>query len=103
MMLPNQLWPQIRLESWASTDGLPLPYGVVRACQARIEMPSTSVPSVLDIHTIDLRALPPVGLRKTDTPLEIASSPVSDEPPFANAFSKPMVAAKVSRLCVSWP
>ena len=34
------------------------------------------------------RALSPCGGRKMLTPLEIASRPVSDEPPFANDFSR---------------
>jgi len=40
------------------------------------------------ITTRVLRAFLPRGLRKALTPLEIASSPVSDDPPLAKDFSR---------------
>ena len=39
------------------------------------------------------------GALKSATPSEIASSPVSDEPPFANARSRINIAAAVSSPC----
>ena len=43
------------------------------------------------------RAFTCSGALKSATPSEIASRPVSDEPPFANARSRIKIAAKVSR------
>ncbi|CAB4767885.1 unannotated protein [freshwater metagenome] len=42
------------------------------------------------------------GSLNNATPSEIASNPVKDEPPFANALSNINIAAKVNRPC-SWP
>ena len=44
-----------------------------------------------------LRALTPSGSRKSETPSEIASSPVKEEPPLAKARSKINTAAKLSK------
>ena len=46
-------------------------------------MPSNKKARMLDIVTRVLRALDDSGRRKLATPLEIASSPVNDEPPLA--------------------
>ena len=43
------------------------------------------------------RALMPSGLRKALTVLEIASTPVSDEPPLANARSTISIVAPMIR------
>ena len=43
------------------------------------------------------RALRASGLRKVLTPLEIASSPVSDDPPLANERSSEMKANPISQ------
>ena len=48
------------------------------------------------------RALTCSGSLNNDTPSEIASSPVKDEPPFANARSKINIAAKLNNPC-AWP
>ncbi len=42
------------------------------------------------------RALGPCGLRKTLTVLEIASTPVSDEPPLANARNNTRTVAPIT-------
>ena len=47
-------------------------------------------------------ALTPSGARKSETPSEIASRPVSEEPPFAKARSKINIAAKLSKP-LAWP
>ncbi len=49
-------------------------------------MPSTSDPSTRLMITSVMRAFRDSGGRKTLTPLEMASVPVSAEPPEANAF-----------------
>ncbi len=43
------------------------------------------------------RALTLCGLRKTLTVLEMASTPVSDEPPLANARSTTKIVAPITR------
>ena len=43
-----------------------------------------------------LRALGPWGLRKKPTVLEIASTPVSDEPPLAKARSSTRIDAPIT-------
>ncbi|CAB4687142.1 unannotated protein [freshwater metagenome] len=48
------------------------------------------------------RALTCAGSLNKATPSEIASSPVKEEPPFANARSKINTAAKVNNPC-DWP
>ena len=53
---------------------------------ANAAMPSTSDPSTRLMITSVMRALRDSGGRKTLTPLEMASVPVSAEPPEANAF-----------------
>ena len=49
-----------------------------------------------------LLALTCSGDLNKETPSEIASSPVKEDPPFANAQSNIKIAAKVSNPC-SWP
>lgn len=51
--------------------------------KASHDTPATRNPSVTAMMTSTRRALSPSGLRKLLTPLEIASSPVSDDPPLA--------------------
>ena len=46
--------------------------------------PSTSDPRMTDMITSTRRALRPSGGRKVATPFEMASRPVSEEPPLAN-------------------
>ena len=43
------------------------------------------------------RALRPCGFRKTLTVFEIASTPVSDEPPLANARSNTSTVAPITK------
>ena len=70
------------------TVGVPSAYGVACVDQASTETPSTRQPnSTLMIESVR-RAFGPAGGLKTLTPLEIASSPVSDEPPLAKARSR---------------
>ena len=45
------------------------------------------------------RAFTCSGVLNNATPSEIASNPVSEEPPFANARSKINIAAKVNKPC----
>jgi len=51
-------------------------------------MPSTRLPRMTLMIVRVLRAFTPSGRLNALTPLEIASSPVSDEPPLANALSR---------------
>ena len=53
------------------------------------------------IITKVLRAFTCSGDLNNETPSEIASRPVSEEPPFANARNKIKIAAKVNSPCDS--
>ena len=71
-------------------------------------MPSTSEPSSTLMIDSVRRAFTPSGRLNALTPFEIASSPVSDEPPLANALSSTKIAAPVKiASCLSsigyWP
>ena len=70
------------------TVGMPCSYGVAWVRQARNEMPSTSAPSRMLMIDRVRRALRPAGGLNALTPLEIASRPVRDDPPLANARSR---------------
>ena len=48
------------------------------------------------------RALTPSGVLKSETPSEMASRPVNEDPPFAKARSKINIAATVKSPC-EWP
>ena len=56
-------------------------------------------PKIVAMMTVVRRALFPSGDLKRETPLEIASNPVSDEPPLAKAFSRIKIEAKVINCC----
>ena len=78
--------PKTYWASCESTVGLPETYGTAWVTWARSETPSTSEPRIVDMMTSTRRALRPSGGRKFATPFEIASRPVSEEPPLANAL-----------------
>ena len=59
-------------------------------------MPTNKNASTDDMMTSVMRALRDSGRRKLATPFEIASSPVSDEPPFAYARSSTKNASPIS-------
>ena len=63
-------------------------------------MPSTRKASTELMTTSVWRACTEAGRRKLPTPLEIASRPVSDEPPLANERSRVMKASPISQ---PWP
>ncbi|CAM5618593.1 hypothetical protein SANTM175S_04667 [Streptomyces antimycoticus] len=66
---------------------MPSRYGMAWVKWARAETPRTSVPRMQLIVISVRRALGPLRSRKTETLLEIASRPVSEEPPLANERS----------------
>ena len=66
---------------------------------AKYETPSTSEPKIKLIITRVRFALTDSGVLKSPTPSAIASRPVRDDPPFANARSKINMAAAESRPC----
>ena len=70
---------------------------------ARAAMPSTSDPKTMLMITSVMRALRDSGGRKTLTPLEMASVPVSAEPPEAKAFITMNTDAPRSRPCPGVP
>ena len=57
------------------------------------ETPGTSKPRIVDMITSTRRAFGPSGGRKVATPFEIASRPVSDDPPLAKARSTMIIEA----------
>ncbi len=65
--------------------------------------PATSDPRTIDIQIMVMRALRASGRRKTLTPLEMASVPVSAEPPDENAFSMMNTLAPSSSPDPLWP
>ena len=69
--------------SWATTVGEPWAYGSACVHFAMSVVESTRKPRIELMTTSVMRALWPVGLRNDATPFEIASRPVSDEPPLA--------------------
>ena len=80
--------PSTALATCEMSVGDPVSYVTAWVSWASQETPATSVPSSALMTTNVRRALSPCGGRKMLTPLEIASRPVSDEPPFANDFSR---------------
>src|SRR5450756_2974430 len=80
---PTGLSPSTALATCEMTVGEPASYATACVWWASHETPATSVPRTQPITTRVLRAFLPCGLRKALTPLEIASSPVSDDPPLA--------------------
>ena len=54
------------------------------------------------IMTSTRRALGPSGGRNAPTPLEMASSPVSDEPPLAKALSMMKTVAPIRKPLAVW-
>ena len=71
------------------------------AC-ANQETPKTRVPRIALIISSVFFAFTPSGTLNRATPSEIASRPVSDEPPLANARIKINMAAKLSKP-FAWP
>ena len=69
---------------------------------AKYETPKTNEPRIVLMITKVLRAFICSGVLNNATPSEIASNPVSDEPPFANARSKIKIAAKLNKPW-AWP
>src|SRR6516162_8447760 len=61
---------------------------------AKYETPATRKPSMRLIKDSVRRALTPAGGLNALTPFEIASRPVSDDPPFAKALSNTKIAAQ---------
>ena len=96
-MEPTAPSPMIVLAICEITVGVPDSYGIAWILWANHETPRTKVPSNVLITYKVRRAFICSGVLKSATPSEIASSPVKDEPPFANARSKIKMAAKVSR------
>ncbi len=66
--------------------------------QARNDTPPTSEPRVSDMYSMTFLALMPSGGRNALTPLEIASSPVSEEPPLANERASASSTTKAAAL-----
>ncbi len=66
-------------------------------------MPKTIVPRAQDMNVSVRRALRPCGRRKAETLLEIASRPVSEEPPLAKARSTMKSDAPYSQPCPASP
>ena len=65
--------------------GVPELKGRAWASAARTETPRNIAPRMVLMMTNVVRALAACGLRKTLTPLEIASVPVMADPPLAKA------------------
>ncbi len=61
------------------------------------EIPATRVPRIAPSIIRTRRALRPSGGRNAPTASDTASMPVSDAPPFANAFSRMKIMAPVIR------
>ena len=80
--------PNAALATWEMTVGEPLLYGTAWVRCAIHETPATRVPRMTLMMTSVRRALRPSGRWKAPTPLEMASSPVSEDPPLANALSR---------------
>ena len=80
--------PSTAWATWEMTVGDPLSYGTAWVSCASHDTPATREPSMMLIVTRVRRALRPWGRSKALTPLEIASSPVSEDPPLAKARSR---------------
>lgn len=78
------LVPSTYLTSWETTVGEPATYGTAWVQWASRVTPSTKKASTELMTTRVWRACRDAGRRKALTPLEMASRPVSDEPPLAN-------------------
>ena len=99
--VPKPLSPTVALAICEITVGTPFSYGIAWMWCAKYETPSTSVPSKVLMMTNVRFALTCSGVLKSATPSEIASSPVSEDPPFAKARRRIKTAAKVSSPCSS--
>ena len=77
--------PSTALTSWETTVGVPAANGTAWVHLASSETPSTKKARIELMVTKVIRAFLLSGLRNEATPLEMASRPVSDEPPLANA------------------
>ena len=89
--------PKVAFAICEITVGVPLSNGVAQVRCAKYEIPNTNEPRIADIKTSVLRAFTPSGARKSETPSEMASRPVSDDPPFAKARKRMNMAAKLRR------
>ena len=89
--------PKTAFTSWETTVGDPPAYGTAWVHLASSVTPSTRKPSVVLMITSVRRAFCASGRWKLLTPFEIASSPVSDEPPLANERSREMKARPISQ------
>ena len=85
------------------TVGAPATKGAAWVQRARKEIPSTRQPSVTLIRMYTRRARWPAGGFKALTPLEMASTPVSDAPPLANERNITNSEAPISRPVPGWP
>ena len=85
--LPAVPVPYTASPTWASTVGVPSSNGRTFTLLARAESPRNITPSPAPMITSVCRAFFHAGSRKAGTPFEIASTPVTAEPPEAKALA----------------
>ena len=91
--MPDHAVPKAALATWLITVGAPLAYGVAWVSHGQEgDCRAPGCRACTHINDSVRRALRPLGGLNALTPLEIASSPVSDEPPLANALSSTKIA-----------
>src|ERR1700722_893819 len=88
--------PKTALASWDTTVGDPIWYGTACVHRANRVTPSTRKASVELMTTNVWRAFFASGRLKLLTPLEMASSPVSDDPLLAKDRNKKMKANPIN-------
>ncbi len=102
MRWPKPPVPNTSFASCESTVGDPFLKGMAWVMCARSDTPSTRKPRMMLMVTSTRRALGPSGGRKDPTPFEMASRPVSDDPPLAKALSKMKTVAPIKKLLPVW-
>ena len=83
-MCPAGPEPNTACASCEMTVGAPRINGAAWVHLARNDVPRTKEPRITPIRRYTRRARTPSGGLKTLTPLDIASTPVSEAPPLAN-------------------
>ena len=96
-MLPSTPWPKTVRAISESIDGYSSRYGVACVTWASQATPASNTPRMHAIMVSTRRALRPCGSRNTLTVLEIASTPVSDVPPLANARNTTRTVAPITK------
>ena len=102
MTWPKPPLPKTSLASCDRTVGDPFLKGMAWVMWASSDTPSTRHPRMMLMITSTRRALGPSGGRKDPTPFEMASRPVSDDPPLAKAFSMMKTVAPIRKPLPVW-